>query len=89
MIEQTNNIVSEINKLKRTHNFTRFNFIGFSQGGLLGRSTLTVMDNHGCNNFISMAAPTSGIYGFFLLDYFFPNFTVNFNLMKTSNVIFF
>jgi poly(3-hydroxyalkanoate) synthetase len=77
MFDQTQDLIKEINKIKRENNITRFNFVGFSQGGLLGRAALMLMDNHGCENYISMAAPQSGIYGFFLLDRFFPNFTVS------------
>jgi uncharacterized alpha/beta hydrolase family protein len=36
MFEQTQEIILEINKLKRTHNFTQFHYIGHSQGALLG-----------------------------------------------------
>jgi hypothetical protein len=61
------------NRLKTLHNFTRFHFIGYSQSGLLGRSVLSLMENHGCENFISLAGPLSGVYGFHLLDNYFPN----------------
>jgi hypothetical protein len=33
------------------------------------------MENHGCQNFISLAGPLSGVYGFHLLDNYFPNLT--------------
>ena len=36
MFEQTEDIIREINTLKRNHNFTQFHFIGHSQGALLG-----------------------------------------------------
>jgi len=52
-----------------------YHFLGHSQGGLLLRTMLEVLDNHNVDTFVSLAGIQFGIYGVTFLDNYFPNVT--------------
>ncbi|GLV45528.1 Palmitoyl-protein Thioesterase 2 [Carabus blaptoides fortunei] len=47
-------------------------FLGYSQGGLIGRVILETFPEHNVHNFISLSAPQAGQYGTAFLHLFFP-----------------
>jgi len=52
-----------------------YHFLGHSQGGLLMRVMLEVIDNHQVDTFVSMAGVQYGIYGVGFVDNYFQNLT--------------
>ncbi|XP_055386919.1 lysosomal thioesterase PPT2 homolog [Condylostylus longicornis] len=48
-------------------------FIGYSQGGLLGRAAIQSYPQHNIKNFISLSSPQAGQYGDSFLRLIFPN----------------
>ncbi|KAI6646892.1 Lysosomal thioesterase PPT2-A-like isoform X1 [Oopsacas minuta] len=53
------------------------NFIGFSQGGMIGRALIQTTNNHNIDTFISLSAPLNGEFGFpIIYQKYWPNATL-------------
>ncbi|KAB0793029.1 hypothetical protein PPYR_08236 [Photinus pyralis] len=61
-----------------------FNFLGYSQGGLLGRALIQDLPDHNVHNFISLSSPQAGQYGTEFLHIIFPNLA-----LKTAYELFY
>jgi len=79
MWKQVNTVLETIRSLKTQHNFDSFHLICHSQGALVCRVVLQLMDDNTCDTFCSMAGPQMGQYGVigFFKD-FFPGITTEF-----------
>ena len=53
-------------------------FLGYSQGGVIGRALIQTINSHNIETFISLSAPLDGEYGYPLIDpkYWPPNVTL-------------
>eukprot|EP01080_Neovahlkampfia_damariscottae_P010941 gene10941-3647_t len=62
VFKQVEMIYKDIKKLQKEHNFSEFTFVGFSQGGIVGRALIMSTDLE-VANFITIATPAFGEYG--------------------------
>ena len=68
-------IRKRLQEIMSTSNETHF--LGFSQGGIIGRALIQTTNNHNINTFIALSSPLSGEYGIpIVYSNLFPNFTL-------------
>jgi hypothetical protein len=72
MFNQTFELIEEIKRIQKENNISKFHLVGFSQGALMSRSILSLMDNHECQNFLSIAGPQAGVFGLHIFDNVIP-----------------
>ena len=75
MSEQVDKIQVRLKEIMATSNSTHF--LGFSQGGLIGRALIESTNNHNIGTFIALSSPLSGEFGIPLIYHkFWPNATL-------------
>ena len=74
---QVSEIQKKLKEIMSTSNSTHF--LGFSQGGLIGRALIETTNDHNINTFIALSSPLSGEFGIPLIYYkWWPNATLKF-----------
>jgi palmitoyl-protein thioesterase len=74
--EQVPQIANLIQSTVSNQSFAQgYHFLGHSQGGLLMRVMLEVIDNHQVDTFVSLAGVQFGIYGIGFINHYFQNIT--------------
>jgi palmitoyl-protein thioesterase len=63
LLNQVEGVISQIDALKQQHNFSSFHLMCHSQGGLVCRVALEMMEGHGVDKFISLSGVQMGQYG--------------------------
>ena len=76
MWHQVHTIQKRLKEIMATSNSTHF--LGFSQGGVIGRALIETTNNHNIDTFVALSSPLAGEFGIPLICYqLWPNVTLN------------